>query len=81
MGAHMKTTVDIAPALLEQAKELAKQRNTTLRAVMEDGLRRVLDAQPEETYRYEPITIPLTSPPGYDLSDPADIKRLTRYRR
>jgi hypothetical protein len=39
---HMKTTVEIAPALLARAKKLAAQRRTTLRALIEAGLRHVL---------------------------------------
>jgi hypothetical protein len=38
----MKTTVEIAPALLARAKKLAAQRQTTLRALIEAGLRHVL---------------------------------------
>ena len=42
---HMKTTVEIAPALLARAKKLAAQRQTTLRALIEAGLRQVLAAE------------------------------------
>jgi hypothetical protein len=38
----MKTTVDIADALLLRAKRLASRRGTTIRAVIEDALRREL---------------------------------------
>ncbi len=40
----MKTTLDIADALLERAKRHARKTGRPLRAVVEDGLRRVLDA-------------------------------------
>ena len=40
----MKTTIDIADGLLEEAKAAARRRQTTLRALVEDGLRRTLDA-------------------------------------
>ena len=43
MGTHMKTTVEISDALLEAAKAEAAQRSTTLRSLLEEGLRRVLD--------------------------------------
>ena len=46
MGAHMKTTVELSDAILEAAKRHAKARGITLRAVMEEGLRAVLDGQP-----------------------------------
>lgn len=42
MGALMKTTIDLSDALFESAKELARRRQTTLRALIEDGLRHVL---------------------------------------
>ena len=42
MGAHMKTTIDISDALFASSKTLAQQRQTTLRALIEEGLRRVL---------------------------------------
>ena len=41
-GEAMKTTIDIQDGLLARAKRLAEARGETLRAVMEDALRRVL---------------------------------------
>ena len=38
----MKTTVDIADSLFEEAKSLAKERGITLRELIEDGLRQTL---------------------------------------
>lgn len=48
MVAHMKTTIDISDALLRAAKRNARVRGLTLRALVEEGLRRVLreDAAP-----------------------------------
>lgn len=39
MGAHMKTTIDIADSLLIEAKRLAAEQKTTLREIVEEGLR------------------------------------------
>jgi hypothetical protein len=38
----MKTTVEISDSLLEQSKRLAAREHTTTRALIEEGLRRVL---------------------------------------
>ena len=43
MGAHMKTTIEISDAVLEQAKRLASKEGTTLRSLVEEGLRRVVE--------------------------------------
>jgi hypothetical protein len=40
---HMKTTVEIAPALLKSARETAAREGTTLRELIEEGLRAALD--------------------------------------
>jgi hypothetical protein len=42
MGAHMKTTIELGDSLLAEAKRVAAERNTTLRALVEAGLREVL---------------------------------------
>ena len=39
---YMKTTVEISDALLDDAKRLAAADHTTLRALIEEGLRRVV---------------------------------------
>ena len=43
----MKTTIEVSDALFNAAKALAQQKQTTLRALVEQGLRLVLaDSQP-----------------------------------
>jgi len=39
----MKTTVEIPDTLLKEAKKLASTKGTTVRALIEEGLRRVID--------------------------------------
>ena len=39
----MKTTVEIPDSLLKEAKKLATSEGTTMRALLEEGLRRILD--------------------------------------
>jgi hypothetical protein len=38
----MKTTIDLADPLLDEARRLAQREGTTLRALVEQGLRQVL---------------------------------------
>ena len=38
----MKTTIEVSDALMLEAKTLAQQHNTTLRALVEQGLEKVL---------------------------------------
>ncbi len=45
----MKTTVDLADALLARAKRHARKTGRPLRALIEDGLRRVLDEETRNT--------------------------------
>jgi hypothetical protein len=42
MGHHRKTTIDLPDRLLEEARRLAQREGATLRALVEQGLRRVL---------------------------------------
>lgn len=55
MGRHMKTTVDISDPLLEKARRQAAREGTTVRALIERGLRQVLEVH--------------ASRPGFKLRD------------
>ncbi|KUH99162.1 hypothetical protein AU188_10805 [Mycobacterium sp. IS-3022] len=46
MVAHMKTTVNLPDELLREAQDLARREGTTLRALIETGLRDVIKRQP-----------------------------------
>ncbi len=50
----MKTTVEIADPLFEEARRLAAREGTTLRALLERGLREVLR---QEEVRAEPFRL------------------------
>ncbi len=58
MGTHMKTTIDIADQLLNEAKQLAVSEGTTVRALVEAGLRRVLTErhQPKSAFQLRKAT-------------------------
>ena len=60
MGAHMKTTIEIGETLLAEAKARAQEQGTTLRALVERGLRAVLDEeiQADQPFRIEPFGDP-----------------------
>ena len=47
MGTHMKTTIEISAPLLAKAKALAARESTTLRALIEEGLRHLLARKAE----------------------------------
>lgn len=42
MGTHMKTTIDIADPLLDEARKLAAREGVTVKALVELGLRQVI---------------------------------------
>jgi Arc/MetJ family transcription regulator len=59
MGTHMKTTIDLGDSLLAEAKRVAVEENTTLRALVEAGLREVLGKRRKRTapFRLRRVTV------------------------
>jgi Arc/MetJ family transcription regulator len=45
MASHMKTTVQIADALLAEAQAIAAREKTTLKALVNEGLRQVVESR------------------------------------
>ncbi|MGD9904968.1 MAG: DUF2191 domain-containing protein [Vicinamibacterales bacterium] len=66
----MKTTLDIADALLDRARRHARKTGRPLRAVVEDGLRRVLDA---------PVAATAYELPDRSVGDPRAKNPLASY--
>ena len=53
----MKTTIDIADPVLREARTLAAKEGTTLRALVEQGLRHVIAEQKHrKPYRFRRVT-------------------------
>ena len=60
MGAHMKTTIELSDPLFQSAKKLAQESQTTLRALIEEGLRRVLSEQtpkPKQAFKLKNASV------------------------
>ena len=47
----MKTTIELPDALIEQARRVAQQEGATLRALVEEGLQRSLEARRQAARR------------------------------
>jgi len=60
MLSHMRTSIDIKDALLREAQRHALEHDLTLEAVVEEGLRRVVEepAPPKRArYKYKGVTV------------------------
>lgn len=79
----MKTTVEIADALLAEAKKLARERDITLRELIESGLRKELAELAEEKrpYVWEDLSVGGGGlRPPFTWDDWAAIKEASRER-
>ena len=63
MGTHMKTTIDINDELFRCVRQLADDTGTTFRALVEEGLRQVVERRREEAPR-PPFRLQVFNPPG-----------------
>ena len=55
---HVKTTIDIADPVLREARKVAAREGTTLRSLIEEGLRRVLaDKRRKSPFRLRLVTV------------------------
>jgi hypothetical protein len=76
----MKTSVDLNDALFAEAKQLAAEQGCSLKAVIEDGLRRVVmehrvaySAAPSELGDDWPISTTARPVPGLDLTRTSEL--------
>ena len=53
---HMKTTIEVSEALMDEAKRFAAKRGMTLRALIEASLRRELDSD-EAPFELEDLSV------------------------
>lgn len=71
----MRTTVDLSPELMREAKAYAARQGITLRTLFEEAVRRVL----AETPRRERIDLPVARTtggylPGVDIANNAEVR-------
>ncbi len=69
MGTHMKTTIEIGSALLEKARRTAARERSTLRALIEEGLRSVLATRKKKR---KPFRLKLVTVKGRGLQKGVD---------
>jgi hypothetical protein len=81
MVVRVKTTVDIAEAMLREAKLIAAREGTTLKALVEEGLRHVIDEREKQKTGFRLRDCSYGSGggmPGIDINDWQAMKPFTR---
>jgi len=81
MVVRVKTTVDIAEDMLREAKLIAAREGTTLRALVEEGLRHVIDERAKQKTGFRMRDGSYGSGggvPGIDPDDWMSIKHIVR---
>jgi hypothetical protein len=77
---HMKTTIDIAEPVLKEAKLIAAREGVTLRSLVEEGLRRVIEDRERATpFKLRDVRYGSSEgAPGVDPHDWMSIKDIVR---
>jgi hypothetical protein len=81
MVVRVKTTVDIADLMLREAKLIAAREGTTLRSLVEEGLRHVIDEREKQKTGFRLRDATFTGDggaPGVDPDDWMSIKHIVR---
>lgn len=78
MRLHMRTTIELSDGLLSKVRRVMAKRKTTLRALVEEGLRRVVEQDRDPTsFRLRDASF--KGPSGFaDGAGPEDILRVLR---
>ena len=80
MGLCMKTTVELDDALLKMSKATAVKESTTLKALIEEGLRLILLRREQQSARRKnPVKLPVCCQgggvhSGVNLNDGSDLE-------
>jgi hypothetical protein len=81
MVVRVKTTVDIAESMLKEAKLIAAREGITLRALVDEGLRHVIEERAKQKSGFRLRDASYGSGggvPGFDPDDWMSIKHLVR---
>jgi Bacterial antitoxin of type II TA system, VapB len=86
MSRHMRTTIRLDDALLEQARREAARRHETLTSLIEQGLRLALAQSRSPHERRRRVALPVCRTgggvlPGVDLNDSASLLDVMENRR